>query len=66
MFKRFNANFITALCTGCALVAFALLQAYVNVSATALYLAAAAICIFPVVFAAARRKQCRDKSSNAR
>ncbi len=66
MFKPFNANFITAICTGCALVAFAFLKVYIDVPAATLYFAAAAICLFPVLYAPARRKQCRDKTSKAR
>ncbi len=50
MFKRFNANFITALCTGCAIIAFAFFQAHVNVSATTLDVAAATIGLLPAAF----------------
>jgi len=66
MLKRLNSNIITALCTGCALIAFAFYQAYITVPATAFYVAAAIICLLPVVYAPACRKACRNKTSNAR
>jgi Flp pilus assembly protein TadB len=66
MLKRLNSNIITALCTGCAMIAFAFFQAHITVPAVAFYVAAATICFLPVVFAPACRKACRNKTSNAR
>ena len=66
MLRRLNSSLITALCTGCAIIAFAFYQAYVTVPAVALYVAAATICLLPVVYAPACRKACRNKASNAR
>ncbi|MGA7235214.1 MAG: hypothetical protein WBY44_06030 [Bryobacteraceae bacterium] len=66
MLKRFNANIITALCTGGALIAFAFFQSYITVPATVFYVAAAAICLLPVAVAPACRKASRTDASNAR
>jgi hypothetical protein len=66
MFKRLNSTLITALCTGCALIAFAFFQAHITVPAAALDVAAATICLLPVIFAPACRKAYRNKTSDAR
>ena len=60
MLKRLNSNIITALCTGCALIAFAFLRSYVTVPAVAFYIAAAAICLLPVVLAPACQRARRS------
>ena len=62
MLKRLNSNIITALCTACAMIAFAFYQAYITVPAVALYVAAAIICLLPVVCAPLFRKACRNKT----
>ena len=66
MLKRLNSNIITALCTGCAIIVFAVYRAHITVPAVALYIAAAIICLLPVVFAPACRRACRNSTSNAR
>lgn len=58
MLKRLNANIIIALCTSCALIAFARYEASINVSAVAFYITAAIICLLPVFYALFRRKTC--------
>jgi hypothetical protein len=58
MFKR--SNIIVALCTACALIAFAFYQRYegpVAVSETEFFVAAAVICLAPVVYAFLRGKR---------
>jgi hypothetical protein len=63
MTKRHNADIIVALCTSCALIAFAFYQrseASGTVPAVAFYVAAAAICLLPVLYAILRRKICRN------
>jgi hypothetical protein len=65
MFKRLNSTIITALCTACALIAFAFFQAHFAVRPTTFDLAAAAICLLPVIFAPILRSACRNKTSNA-
>jgi hypothetical protein len=62
MLKRLNANIIIAFCTSCAMIAFAFYQrheASINVSAAAFYIAAAIICLLPVVYSLFRRTTCR-------
>ena len=66
MFKRLNSTLIIALCTSCAMIAFAFLQAHVTVTAATLDAGAAVICLLPVVFAPACRKASRKNASNAR
>ncbi|MGJ5816520.1 hypothetical protein [Paludibaculum fermentans] len=58
MTKRFNSNILIALCTACAMLAFARYHAYVAVSATTFYVAAAGICLLPVLYGLVRRKAC--------
>ncbi len=55
MLKRPSSNIITALCTGGAMIAFASYQSRIAVPAVAFYIAAAIICLLPVVFAPACR-----------
>lgn len=67
MTKRRNADVIVALCTGCALIAFAFYERYEasgTVPAVAFYVAAAAICLLPVLYAILRHKTCRNKTLN--
>jgi hypothetical protein len=66
MLKRLNPNIIIALCTACAMIAFAFYRAYINVPAVVFYVAAAAIIILPRVYASACWKARRDKALNAR
>jgi hypothetical protein len=66
MLKRFNSNIITALCTAGAMIAFAYYRSHIDVPAVAFYVAAAIICLLPVVFAPACRKACRTNTSGAR
>jgi hypothetical protein len=66
MFKRLNSTLIIAMFTGSALIAFAFFESHIKVSATTLDVAAAIICVAPVLFAPAWRKACRNKTSNAR
>jgi hypothetical protein len=59
MLKRLNGNIITALCTACAMIAFAFYERYktsVAVPTVAFYGAAAVICLLPVLYARLRRK----------
>jgi uncharacterized membrane protein YqjE len=61
MFKKFNSTIIIALCTAAALIAFAFDQRYktsVIIPEVAFYLAAAVICLLPVLYALLRRKSC--------
>ena len=63
MFKRLNTPGIVAFCTSCALIAFAFYQrraASEAVPAYAFYLAAAIICLLPVLHALIRQKTCRS------
>jgi hypothetical protein len=65
MTKRFNSTIIiTALCTSCALIAFARYEAFAKVSAAVFYVAAAVICLLPVVYALLRHKSCTAKMPN--
>ena len=64
MRKRFNSNFSIALCTGCALIAFAFYHTSIAVPAVAFYVTAATICLLPVAYCLVTRKACR-KTSNA-
>jgi hypothetical protein len=66
MLKRLNSNIVTALCTGGAMIAFAFYQSHITVPAVAFYIAAATICLLPVVFAPACRKASRTNASNVR
>ncbi len=63
MLKRLNSNFTTALCTGCALIAFAFFQNRINVSSATLDVAAAIICLTPVLLAPVWRKSCQKKTA---
>jgi hypothetical protein len=68
MHKRLNANIIVALCTSCAIIAFAFNQrskAPITVPAVSFYIAAAIICVLPVFYGLFRRKTCRNKTPNA-
>jgi hypothetical protein len=59
MLKRLDSNIIIALCTSCAIIAFAFYErhgASVNVPVVAFYIAAAIICLLPVLYALLRRK----------
>ena len=59
MLKRPNATILIALCTSCALIAFAFYERYDGSgtpSATVFYVAAAAICLLPVFYAVVRHK----------
>jgi hypothetical protein len=61
MLKKLNSTIIIALCTSAALIAFAFDQRYeasVTVPAVAFYVAAAVICLLPVLYALLRRKTC--------
>jgi hypothetical protein len=63
MTKRRNAEIIFALCTGCALIAFAFyerMKPQGTVPAVAFYVAAAAICLLPVLYAILPHKICRN------
>lgn len=63
MTKTRNTNIIVALCTGCALIAFAFYERYEAsgaVPAVAFYVAAAAICLLPVLYAVLRHETCRN------
>ena len=67
MTKRRNANIIVASCTSCALIAFAVYERYEasgTVPAVAFYVAAAAICLLPVLYAILRHKTHRNKMLN--
>jgi hypothetical protein len=63
MKRILNVNFIIALFTGCALIAFAFCQRY-GISGipseTALFCAAAGICLLPVFYGLLRHKTCRN------
>lgn len=63
MLKKPNSTIIIALCTSAALIAFAFDQR-VTLSATAFYIAAAVICLLPVLYAVLRCKTYRNKTSN--
>ena len=59
MLKRPNPNIIIALCTSGAMIAFACYQRYApsgTVPEFALYVAAAVICLLPVIYAFVRCK----------
>jgi hypothetical protein len=64
MFKRLNALVIIALCTSCAMIAFAYYERY-EVSSTppasAFYFAAAIICLLPSLYGLFRHGACRYK-----
>jgi hypothetical protein len=63
MFKKLNSNIIIALCTSCALIAFAFYErhgASGSVPAVAFYGAAAVICLLPVLYGLLRHKTCRN------
>jgi hypothetical protein len=64
MIKRRNGNIVTALCTSSAMIAFAFYERHATaapVPEIAFYLAAAAICLLPVLYALVRHKSCRNK-----
>ena len=68
MFKKLNSTIVIGLCTGAALIAFAFSQRYgvaFKVSDSALFIAAAVICLLPVVHGLLRRKACQNKRSQA-
>jgi hypothetical protein len=61
MTQKFNSTTVIGVCTGGALTAFALTKRYgpsPAVPTVALYVAAAVICLLPVVFALVRHKTC--------
>jgi uncharacterized membrane protein YjjB (DUF3815 family) len=60
-----RTQLIVALCTGCALIAFAAYQRHhaVPISSAAFYVAAAIICVIGELYGRLRRKTCRSKSS---
>jgi hypothetical protein len=63
MFKKLNSNIIVALCTGCALIAFAFYERHEasgSVPAVVFYGAAAVICLPRVLYALLRHKVCRN------
>ena len=63
MFKKLNSNIIIALCTSCAIIAFAFYErreASCSVPAVAFYGAAAVICLLPVLYGLLRHKTCRN------
>jgi hypothetical protein len=67
MLKRLNANIIIALCTSCAIIAFAFYERYEasgTVPAVAFYGAAAVICLRPVLYALLCHKTCQNKMRN--
>jgi hypothetical protein len=64
MNKRPDINLIIALCTACSMIAFAFYERYEashTVPQVAFYLAAAAICLLPVLYAILRHRVCRNK-----
>jgi len=61
MFKKPNPTIVIALCTSAALIAFGFDQSHkasIAVSGTALFVAAAVVCLSPVFFALLRGKIC--------
>jgi hypothetical protein len=60
MFDKRRTQIIVAFCTSCALTAFAVYQRYrpVTIPADALFVAAAIICLMPVLYGLVRRKTC--------
>jgi hypothetical protein len=69
MLKKLNAKIIIALCTSCAIIAFAFYERHAasnTLPAGEFYIAAAVICLLPVSYALLRCKTCRNKALNAR
>jgi hypothetical protein len=63
MLKKLNSNIIIALCTSCAIIAFAFYERHAasrSVPAVAFYGAAAVICLLPVLYGLLRHKTCRN------
>ncbi len=63
MLKKLNSTIIIALCTSAALIAFAFGQRYgvfATVPTVAFFIAAAVICLLPVLYALLRCKACRS------
>lgn len=60
MFDKRKLEFTIALVTSCAVTTFAFYQRYraVNVSVVTFYLAAAVICLLPVLYGLVRRQVC--------
>jgi hypothetical protein len=68
MFKKPNSTIIIGLCTAVALIAFAFNQRYgiaLRAPASAFYIAAAVICLLPVLYGLIRHKACQNKRSRA-
>jgi hypothetical protein len=67
MIKKFSSNMFIALCTSSALIAFSFYERHDTsrtVSTSALFVAAAVICLLPVLYALVRREICRNKRAN--
>ncbi len=66
MLKKLNANFVLALVTSWAIIAFAFYQRYetsVTVPAVAFFVGAAVMCLLPLLYAALfRRTACRNNT----
>jgi hypothetical protein len=61
--KELSSNIIIALCTSCAIIAFAFYQRHEasgSVPVVAFYGAAAVICLLPVLYGLLRHKTCRN------
>lgn len=63
--RRFDSNIITALCTACAMIAYAYYHTYIAVPATAFWVAAAVISLLPVGYRLVSRKACRNRTTTA-
>ena len=67
MLKKSTQTIVIALFTAAALIGLAFCQRYggpIPVSEATLYVAAAIICVLPVVYRSLRCKSCRNKASN--
>jgi hypothetical protein len=63
MSKEQKANIVTALCTACAMIAFAFYKRYATsfaISSTALFVAAAVVCLAPALYGLVR---CRSRTN---
>jgi hypothetical protein len=61
MTKRPNPTILISLCTSCAILAFARYEASIAVSGFAFYIAAALICLWPVLCGSFRHKTCQTR-----